>query len=159
MLQVNFMRCFTMKIKLSIMFSFSILMIIMLTGCGSKVDTKSVRGYSDNITETLLIAGNDEDYTTYLRYFDKSLQTLITKNKFQDSMKIIKGKIGNYVPKSAAFQKAVNQSKDGKKYTTVIYKAKFTDEPKDVLVTIVYGEGDNHPVVTFILNSPKLRSN
>jgi hypothetical protein len=146
-----------MKLKGLTVTILSIVMITMLSGCGSKVDVNEVRKYSDNITETLLVAGNNEDYETYLSCFDKNLQALITKDKFGESMKLIKGKIGNYVPKSASFQKAVNQSKDGKKYTTVIYLGKFTDEPNDVLITIVYGEENNHPVTTFLLNSPKLR--
>lgn len=136
-----------------------ILMLSLLVGCGNKVDSNVVKAYSDSIAESLLVSLGNGDYTTHTKYFDKSLQPLLTKDKVEESEKAIKNKIGVYVPKSAVFQKAVAQSKDGKKYTTVIYKAKFTDEPKDVLVTITYGDEDTHPVFTFLLNSPKLRQN
>lgn len=146
-----------MKIKKLSLLVVIAMLIGLFVGCGEKVDSNEIKKYSDKIVEDNLIAFKNEDIKRYMESFDPKLKELLTEDKVKESMKLINSKIGTYTEGSLKFQKAVKQSKDGKKYITVIYSAKFSDEPKDVVITAVFGDDENHKLQTFLLNSPKLR--
>ncbi len=111
-----------------------------------------VRGYADPITEQILVAMNKDDYAMYSEDFDQTMKNAMTEAVFDETNTVIKSKIGDYVSKE--FWKA--ESKD--QYTIVHYKAKFTDEPGDVTVRVVFQEIDGGMKVSgLLLNSPELR--
>ncbi|KAF5433094.1 hypothetical protein C5S39_02165 [Candidatus Methanophagaceae archaeon] len=74
---------------------------------------------------------------------------------FSDTNAVIKSKIGNYVSKD--FRKS--ERKD--QYTFVYYKARFTEEPSDVIVKVFFQELERDMNVLGLWsnsqNSPKLR--
>jgi hypothetical protein len=127
---------------------------IVFSGC-RKVDTAQVRSYADDIAENILSASSSMDYEKYINFFDPSFRYTLTEAKVASALSMIESRIGTYQPNSRVFYKAIAQSKDGKKYTTLLYKARFTGESEDVLVTIILSDED-HKVQTFLLNSPKL---
>ena len=71
---------------------------------------------------------------------------------FQETNALIKAKIGSYVSKE--FWKVQGEGI----YTSVYYKAKFSEEPGDVTVNVVFQEisGDIY-VAGLWFDSPKLR--
>ena len=76
----------------------------------------------------------------------------MTEAVFDETNTVIRSKIGDYVSKE--FWKA--ESKD--QYTIVYYKAKFTDEPADATVRVVFQEINGEMKVSGLwLDSPELR--
>ncbi len=111
-----------------------------------------VRGYADPITEQILVAMNKDDYAMYSEDFDQTMKNAMTESVFVETNAVIKSKIGDYVSKE--FWKA--ESKD--QYTIVHYKAKFTDEPADVIARVVFQEiGGEIKVSGLWFDSPELR--
>lgn len=127
--------------------------IILLTSCGKKkLDISQVRGYSDSIVENILEAVNEDDYEKYSADFNDTMKDALTKDVFISQNKIVKNKIGSYVSKDFGM---AQREKD---YIVVLYKAKFTKEPKDVIVKIVYENNNgNIKVAGLFFDSPNLR--
>jgi hypothetical protein len=128
--------------------------IVFLAGCIEKnqVDVAQVREYADSITENILLAMNENNYTKYSEHFDQTMKNAMPEAVFNETNALIKSKIGDYVSKE--FWKV--ESKD--QFTIVYYKAKFTQEPEDVIVKIVFQEIVGEMKVSGLwLDSPKLR--
>lgn len=132
-----------------------VMLLTLLAGCGQKVKLNEgeVRAYSDNIIENILTSANKDDYASYSKDFGSKMKEAVNENNFKQQNKTIKDKIGNYETKE--FVKL--QSKG--EYIIVIYKAKYSNEPKDVMVTITFKNGDEaHKVEGLLMTSPKLAS-
>ncbi len=113
---------------------------------------EQVRGYADPVTEQILVAMNKNDYARYSEDFDQTMKNAMTEAVFDETNAAIRSKIGDYVSKE--FWKA--ESKD--QYTIVYYNAKFTDEPADVTVKVVFQEiGGGMKVSGLWFDSPELR--
>lgn len=140
-----------MKIKhLSIVLLF-IFIIGIFSSCGKKLNAEEIRKYSDGTTENILTAINNDDYAVYTKDFSPEMKKAIPEDTFKEQNKIIKGKIGTY--ESKKFAKA--ETKD--EYIRTFYIAKFSDEPKDVTVLVVFKADDpDHKVQGIFLSSPKL---
>ena len=114
-------------------------------------DVEQVRGYADPVTENILVAMNENDYTRYSEDFDQTMKHAMTVAVFDEKNAAIRSKIGDYVSKE--FWKA--ESKD--QYTIVHYKAKFTDEPADVTARVVFQEINGEMKVSGLwFDSPEL---
>ncbi|MHC1575639.1 MAG: DUF3887 domain-containing protein [Candidatus Methanogasteraceae archaeon] len=122
---------------------------------GVEVDDEvleEVREYADPVTENILMAMNENDHARYSGDFDQTMKNAMTKAVFDETNAVIRSKIGDYVSKE--FWKA--ESKD--QYTIVHYKAKFTDEPAEVTVRVVFQEINGVVKVSGLwLDSPELR--
>lgn len=132
-----------------------IMLLMLLSGCGqkTKLNEGEVRGYSDTKLENILTAANKDDYTAYSKDFSDKMKEALTESNFKQQNKLIKDKIGSY--ESKEFVKLQNKGE----YITVIYKTKYSNEPKDVMVTITFRNGDEaHKVEGLFMTSPKLAS-
>jgi len=130
-----------------------VLLIAVLPGCSHPEETATTGApaYAAAITETMLQALNDGDYQSYRLAFSEEMSNRMSEKVFTDYRSFIQGKIGSYKSKKFSDVKV-----DGEK-TTVTYKVKFSQEPADVTVTIIFQvAGDNIAVSDFWLNSPKL---
>jgi len=108
--------------------------------------------YADGMTESILLAINSGDYTVYSENMDETMRTAIPELKFKKSYTLIKSKIGDYVSKH--FLKTESKAP----YTIVYYTAKFTGEPKDVIVKVVFQEIQGKVFVSGLwFDSPQLR--
>ena len=117
-----------------------------------EIDVAQVREYADPITENILLAMNEDNYTKYSEHFDQTMKNAMPEAVFNETNAIIKSKIGDYVSKE--FWKV--ESKD--QFTIAYYKAKFTQEPEDVIVKVVFQEIVGEMKVSGLwLDSPKLR--
>ena len=141
--------------KLLIVFAV-LLMGAAFPGC-SHSNNKLAPGepsYAEGITETMLEALSSGDYQSYSMAFNAEMAQMTPESVFSDYRGFIQSKIGVYKSKKFSSAKA-----DGDK-NTVTYIAKFTKEPKDVVVTIIFQvNGDKISVADFWLNSPKMWEN
>jgi hypothetical protein len=132
----------------------AIVVVVLLAGYVGReeIDVAQVREYADPITENILLAMNEGNYTKYSGHFDQPMKNAMPEAVFNETNAMIKSKIGDYVSKE--FWKV--ESKD--QFTIVYYKAQFTQEPEDVIVKVVFQEIMGEMKVSGLwLDSPKLR--
>ena len=123
-------------------------LIISVSACVTKAEPT----YASQITEGILQAMNDNDYIKYTEHFDEIMKNATPEPVFRQTNTLIKSKVGDYLSKE--FWKV----EDKGSYTTVHYKAKFTKEPKDVIVRVVFQEIEGEIYVSGLwFDSPKLR--
>lgn len=142
------------KSRLITIIIISLITAVTFIGCksSSKVDVEKVREYSDPIAEEILLALNEGDYEKFSKDFDETMKEKFTQDAFNKLKDLCKSKIGDY--KSKEYYGI--DTKD--KYIIIVYKAKFTDEPKDALVQFVFStKDDKHYVSGLFIDSPNLR--
>ena len=126
-------------------------MLLMITGMAACAG-KSEPQYADAIAEGILQAMNDNDYPRYSEHFNEVMKNAVPENVFPQGNTLIKARIGDYVSKE--FWKVEEEDS----YTVVHYKAKFTKEPGDVLVRVVFQEITGKVYVAGLwFDSPRLR--
>ena len=83
------------------------------------------------------------------------MKNAIPEAVFNETNAVIKSKIGNYVSKECGKSERKDQ------YTIVYYKVRFTEEPNDVIVKVVFQEIEGEMKVSGLWldsqKSPKLR--
>ncbi|MGQ9759193.1 MAG: DUF3887 domain-containing protein [Candidatus Methanomethylicaceae archaeon] len=138
---------------------FLVLVALMVLAAGTYIlslppgiDEKRVKAYADIITEDVLIAMDEGNYTKFSKDFDSTMKSAMTEAVFNQTASMIRSKVGNYLSKE--IWKVEVQGN----YTVVYYKARYTEEG-EVLVKIVFTEaGERHYVSGLWFDSPKLRS-
>jgi hypothetical protein len=148
------------KMKKFCLFILTAVLLLTFTGCSSvkvvKVDEEQVRQYADEMAESILTGIKEDSYEKYSRDFNEIMKKGIPEKSFNESNKMIKDKIGNY--ESKTFSKAEKIIDKNAEYITVYYNAKFTKEPKDVIVKVVFVETDGKINVAGLwMDSPNLR--
>lgn len=140
-----------MKFKRAFYLLLVIMLITFLAGCGQKLNSDEIRQYADASAENILTAMKVGDYTKYSKDFSDQMKSALPESTFKSQNSLIKNKIGDYVSKE--FTKVDTQDK----YVRAIYTTKFTNEPNNVMVTIVFLKDDaSHKVQGLFLSSPKL---
>ncbi len=125
----------------------------LLAGCGIK---ETDVPYANDMAENLLQGLNQNDYAMFSRDFSDTMKTAIDETAFAAMVEQLSAAIGTY--ESKTFYQAADSKQNDVVYTIVVYKAKYTDEEDDVLVTVTFsGEDDNKVVDGLFFNSPKLR--
>lgn len=125
----------------------------LLAGCGIK---EADVPYANDMAENLLQGLNQNDYAMFSRDFSDTMKTAIDETAFAAMVEQLSAAIGTY--ESKTFYQAADSKQNDVVYTIVVYKAKYTDEEDDVLVTVTFsGEDDNKVVDGLFFNSPKLR--
>lgn len=126
-----------------------LIMLIIIVGasaCASEPD------YANQIVETALQSMSDGDYAKHMGLFSPEVQGEISEADFNTINQQIKSVIGDYIDKE--FWKT--ETEYG--YTAVYYKANFSEEPEDVIVTVYFEKIDGEVYIAgFLLDSPKLR--
>ena len=129
-----------------------ILALLVVVTAVSSCTKKPEPEYASSIAEAILLAVNENDYAKYSEHFTEVMKNAVPEAVFQEINAVVKAKIGSYVSKS--FWKV----EDKDLYTIVYYKAKFTQEPEDVVVKVVFQEIDGEIYVAGLwFDSPKLR--
>ncbi len=112
--------------------------------------------YAGPMTDNILVGIANNDYAVFSRDFSDTMKAAITKEGFDKLVSFLDTKIGEY--KSKAFGQAADVTQNGVIYTVVIYTAKYSDEPGDVLITVTFSAGEVQKKVEGLnFNSPKLR--
>jgi hypothetical protein len=131
------------------------MLLTFLAGCGqkSKINKTELKAYSDTILEDILVAANKDDYASYSKDFSDKMKAAISESSFKQQNKLIKDKIGNYESKEFI------KTQPNGEYVVAIYKGKYSGEPKDVMISITFKNGDEaHKVEGLFMTSPKLAS-
>lgn len=127
----------------------------LLSGCG-KVLTESDVSYAGPMLDNLLSGIKDKDYSEFSKDFGPEMKTAMTEDAFNTLADTLSSKIGDY--QSRAFGGATTQKSNGKDYTVVVYKAKYSSETADVMITVTIGDDNGNKTVDgFFMNSPNLR--
>ena len=126
----------------------ALLLTTALPACSSKPEPE----YAGAIAEGILQALSENDYAKHSEHFDEMMKNSVPESVFEQTATAIKEKIGDYVSKT--FWKVTEQDI----YTVVIYKARFTQEPEDVIVRVIFQEISGEIYVSGLwFDSPKLR--
>ena len=129
-----------------------IISVMVMVGCGDSGKSEEPE-YAGAIAEKILQAINSGDYIPYSEHFDAQMRKQIPEDLFLKSRDLIRGRIGDYISKEYVDAQIVDEI-----YIAVIYKAKFSDEPADVQVTVTFIETDAGPLVAGLyFVSPKLQ--
>lgn len=122
--------------------------VLALCSCTQQAEPE----YAGAIAENMLQAMNNENYALYSEHFDEAMKNAMPEAVFKQSIIAIRGKIGSYISKQFVTTQQSGQ------YISVFYKAKFSGEPGDVTVKVVFQEIDGKPRVSgFWMDSPNLR--
>jgi hypothetical protein len=128
-----------------------LIMLIAIAGV-SACTTMVEPDYANQMTESALQGMSDGDFTKYIENFSPAAQSSVTEADFDEATQLIKSLIGDYIDKE--FWKTGEEDE----YTIVYYKANFTEEPADVIITVYFTEVDGEMYIAgFWLNSPRLR--
>lgn len=123
-------------------------LVVPTAACAAKPEP----AYAGPITENILIGMNEDDYAMFSKCFDEDMKAAFPSD--EPILPDIKAIIGYYVPESKEFWKVTTSGI----YTTVFYKAEFTEETEDVVVRMVFREiGGEMYVSGLWFDSPKLR--
>lgn len=122
-----------------------------LAGCSGGLSESEV-SYAGPALDNVLAGIKDKDLSEFSKDFDDTMKNIYTQEVFDDFVSLLQTKIGDYVSKT--FGAAAPATENNVTYTKVIYKAKYTNETSDVLVTIVF---DGQQKVTgLFFSSPNL---
>lgn len=131
------------------------LSILLFAGCSS-VDIDEVKGFSDSMVEDMLQALNNDDYDGFIKDFGPEMKDAFDENTYNQQIKTqIIDVIGQY--QSKELLKASFKSSNGTKFLQTIYQAKYSDEPEDVVITVVFSNDlDNRTIEGLFFSSPKI---
>ncbi|XRH75366.1 MAG: DUF3887 domain-containing protein [Candidatus Methanosuratincola verstraetei] len=119
------------------------------------VDEASLRIYSDPMTENVLLAIENGNYTEFSRDFDDAMKNALNLASFQQLASRFDSKIGDYVPGSKSFIKGERVGD----FIIAYYKANYTNEPAGVTVKVVFTSVNGPAKITGLwFSSPKLAS-
>jgi len=131
-----------------------LIVLILSFGCAPKVDVEEARSYGDPMTENLLVAINENDYTKFSKDLDNAMKTALPESAFSDFISQINGRVGNYVIGSKEFREAYMTEQ----YINIVYKTQFTEESEEVTVRVVFVKADGETKISGLwFDSPKLK--
>ncbi len=126
----------------------SLVVVVSLSACGGAHEPD----YASAMTENILNAINEDSYDLYSESFTAEMKDKMPEDMVRQINSVIRLEIGAY--ESKEFWKTENAGQ----YTTVYYKAWFTNEPEDVIVKVVFQKVQGTIYVAgFWLDSPKLK--
>ena len=130
-----------------------LILVAALAGCGES-EKSGEPEYAGAIAERMLLAFDTGDYAAFSGYLDAVMKQAMPEDTFQQGRAFIREKIGDYISKEFVETQIVEEV-----YMVVIYKAKYSNEPADVKVTVTFMETDAGILVSGLyFDSPKLRS-
>ena len=143
-----------MKKRVLFLMMAALMAAALLGGCGGFKESDVA--YADDMAENMLQGLSQNDYAVFSRDFSDTLKGGIDETAFAAMVEQISPVIGTYESKS--FSQAADTTQNDVTYTVVVYKAKYSDEDADVLVTVTFGgEEGSKKIEGVFFNSPKLR--
>ena len=140
--------------KLFVVLCSMLIMVSIFAGCSKKLAETDVE-FAGPLTENMLQAVEKGDYAQFSKDFSTELKTAITEESFKTLCTSFSEKIGKY--ESKKFAAAVENKNKDQILKSVIYKAKYSKEEKDVQITATFSENDGKILVEGIyFKSPNL---
>lgn len=127
-----------------------ILLIVIagLAACSNKIPEPD---YARQMTEVTAQGMSDGDYAAFSQYLSPEAKTALTEAAFNQVSPLIKSTIGDYIDKEFWFAEPSGDD------TVVYYKARFTEEPDDVTISVLFTEVEGEIYISgFLFDSPKL---
>jgi hypothetical protein len=127
----------------------------LLAGCGKQMAEADV-DYAAPMVDNLLVGIKDRDLQVFSKDMGSKMIAAFTQASFDSLADTLSTKIGDY--QSRAFASARVTKSGETEFTVVIYKAKYSSETDDVLITVSFGEEEGAKKITGLyFNSPNLR--
>ncbi|WP_378953031.1 DUF3887 domain-containing protein [Pelosinus sp. sgz500959] len=144
-----------MKLYKNILLLTALILLIILSGCSAQeIPLAEVKQYADPITENILIAMNEDNYSRFSQDFDEQMKNGLDEIKYYNTIPGMKNKIGQYISKELVSVEKKDQ------FVVVTYKAKFSEESGDVIVRSVFSDRNGKNYISgFWMDSQKLRGN
>ena len=142
--------------KIIKLFLFLICLVLALPviGCSANLVDQEYIDFSARASEDYLIAINNRDFDSFSQNLNKDMKEASPEEEFLSFADQIESIIGTYEPGS----KKLDQTKKDSGYIVIVYNARFTGEPEDVVVTIsLQKTNDKIEIAGSWFNSPKLR--
>lgn len=129
-----------------------LIMLIAIVTVSACTTETSEPGYADQITESALQGMSDGDHAKFTEYFSPAAKSAMDEATFEEVSQIIQSTIGDYIDKEFW------RTEENGLYTIFYYKANFSEEPADVIITVAFEEIDGEMYISgFLFDSPKLR--
>ena len=136
------------------MISAVLMLMIVLVGCGGL--SESDVSYAGPMVDNVIGGLADRDYDMFSRDFSDTLKSALTEENFDTFADLLDEKIGSYESKN--FGGASPTTQDDVDMTVVVYKAKFSKETSNVLITVKFsGESGDETIEGIYFNSPNLQ--
>lgn len=144
-----------MKRNLTVVAVVLLMLVVAAAGCVAKLKEADVR-YAGPMVDNLLAGIAAGDYAGFSRDLDDTMLKAIDEKAFTAMVDQIRSVIGDY--QSKTFTQAVNTTENNVPMTVIIYKARFSNEPADVLITVTFTDSHSGKKISgLFFNSPKLR--
>ena len=127
-----------------------ILLVVIagLAACSNEIPEPE---YASQMTESTAQGMSDGDYAAFSQYLTPEAKAAMTEAAFNQVSPLIKSTIGDYIDKEFWFAEPSNED------TVVYYKARFTDEPDEVTISVLFTEIEGEIYIAgFLFDSPKL---
>lgn len=149
-LEMNKMRVYKKIFLLT-----SLILLILLPGCWAQQNPlDEVTEYADSMTENILVAMNEDDYSRFSQEFDEQMKMGLDEATYYNTIPGMKSKIGQYITKELVAVEKKDQ------FIVVTYKAKFSEESGDVIIRSVFSDINGKKYISgFWMDSKKLRGN
>ena len=133
----------------------TLILLIILPGCSAQqIPLAEVEQYADSITENILMAMNEDNYSRFSQDFDEQMKNGLDEKKYYNTIPGMKNKIGQYVSKELVSAEKKDQ------FIVVTYKAKFSEESGDVIIRSIFSDINGKKYISgFWMDSQKLRGN
>lgn len=142
-----------MKFYKNILLLTALILLTILPGCSAQQPSiDEVKQYADPITENILVAMNEDNYSRFSQDFDEQMKSGLNEIQYYNTIPAIKGKIGEYISKEIFSVENKDQ------FIVVTYKTKFSGESDVVIVRSVLSDRNGKKYISgFWIDSPKLR--
>jgi hypothetical protein len=125
-----------------------LVVIVGLAACGPIPEPD----YASQMVESTAQAMSDGDYAAFTEYLTPEIKAALTEDDFNQVSQLITSTIGEYTDKE--FWRVQTSGDD----TAVYYKTRFTDEPDEVIISVLFTEIEGEIYIAgFTFDSPKLR--
>lgn len=127
--------------------------VFSFAGCSSLSETDV--SYAGPMLDNVLTGIKDNNYAEFTKDMDDAMKKALPEDTFHSMVATFQEKIGDY--QSKTFGAAAPATENNVAYTKVIYKAKYTKETGDVLITISFTDSNGTKKVSGLLfSSPNL---
>ncbi len=131
-----------------------LVLALPVIGCSANQVDQEYIDFSARASEEYLIAINNRDFDSFSQNLNKDMKEALPEEEFLSFADQIESIIGTYEPGS----KKLDQTKKDSGFIVIVYNARFTGEPEDVVVTIsLQKTNDKIEIAGSWFNSPKLR--
>jgi hypothetical protein len=129
-----------------------LILLVVIAGVAACSNEVPEPEYASQMTESTAQGMSDGDYAAFSQYLTPEIKAALTEDDFNQISQQIKAIIGEYIDKE--FWKAQPSRED----TLVQYKARYTEEPEDVIIKALFTEIEGEIYISgFVFDSPKLR--